>query len=81
VNSTAKLLGVLVEESNWRPFEPSREAVAEAQRARDENTCNRHDDCEAATLAYMQRHEIKHRWQVPFRLHCHDENCEECFGC
>jgi len=32
MNSTAKLLGVLVEESHWRPFEPSREAVEATER-------------------------------------------------
>lgn len=60
--------------SDWRPFEPSREAV---KAAREHNNCNRHDDCEAATAAYRN----KHGRDPGVGFHCHDEDCEECFGC
>lgn len=57
--------------SDWRPFEPSTD---EAKRIElDANTCNRHDDCEAAN--------VRARAAGSFAAeHCHDECCEECFG-
>lgn len=63
----------------WRPWEPSREAVRAAQEAQRENTCNRHDDCEAETLRWMARNKAK-RWELPADFHCHSDDCEECFG-
>lgn len=66
---------------SWRPFEPSREAVDAARREAEANTCNRHNDCEAATKAYIERRKLKHAWEMPVDFHCHNENCEECFGC
>lgn len=41
------------------------------------NSCNRHDDCEAADAAYI----AKHGGMLPIpNFHCHDECCEDCFG-
>lgn len=38
--------------------------------------CNRHDDCDAADA------EAKALGYSPFDIiHCHDECCEDCFGC
>lgn len=60
--------------SDWRPFEPSREAVdAAAKHERDINRCNRHDNCAAAD----ERARKAGRWSAE---HCYDECCEECFG-
>lgn len=61
----------------WRHWEPSREAVKAAKDAAEENTCNRHDDCQAANKAYR----AKHGRDPGFGFHCHDEDCEDCFGC
>jgi hypothetical protein len=40
------------------------------------NSCNRHDDCKAADEAYVARHGERPGWN----FHCHDEECDECFG-
>lgn len=59
--------------SDWRPFEPSRDEVNRIERDREENTCNRHNDCAAADA----RARAAGRSSAE---HCHDECCEECFG-
>jgi hypothetical protein len=77
--------------SDWRPFEPSREAV---QAALEHNRCNLHDDCEAADAnvragggrraqndgwaggKFVKRGEL-----VMVAMHCTIEDCEDCFGC
>lgn len=42
------------------------------------NSCNRHADCNAAT----ENWKLNHNGQLPgFNFHCHDEECEDCFGC
>jgi hypothetical protein len=63
--------------SDWRPFEPSREEV---ERAREHNCCNRHRDCEAADEAARARGK-RNRYGSLGAEHCHDEDCEDCFGC
>ena len=61
----------------WRPFEPSVETHEAAQEALTENTCNRHNDCAAAVASFIER-----RGHAPgFGFHCHDDDCEDCFGC
>lgn len=40
--------------------------------------CNRHSDCTVADKDYLLRHPEETR--VPFSHHCHDDECEECFG-
>ena len=37
-------------------------------------SCNRHDDCDAAEITAFGK-----LGYVP-NFHCHDEDCEECFG-
>ena len=41
------------------------------------NSCNRHSDCEAAEREYYNRTGV----HPGFNFHCHDECCEDCFGC
>jgi hypothetical protein len=42
------------------------------------NSCNRHSDCAAATENWKRNH----NGQLPgVNFHCHDEECEDCFGC
>jgi len=60
----------------WRPFEPSREAALAAAAALEENQCNRHNDCGAATAAFR----AEHGRDPKVNFHCHDDSCEECFG-
>lgn len=61
----------------WRPFEPSSDAIAAAKREAERNKCNRHSDCAAANQAYR----AKHGRDPNFGFHCHDDDCEDCFGC
>ena len=35
-------------------------------------TCNRHDDCDAANAAAKAKGR--------YADHCHDDDCEDCFG-
>lgn len=39
--------------------------------------CNRHDDCEQAEKDRLTRHPGT---RPPFSFHCHNDECEECFG-
>jgi hypothetical protein len=38
-------------------------------------TCNRHDDCDAANAKAMAA------GRSTIGIHCHDDDCEDCFGC
>lgn len=76
---------------DWRPFEPSLEAV---KAAREHNACNLHKDCAAADDKvraaggrpaqndgfaggkFVARGEL-----VMVAMHCSIEDCEDCFGC
>lgn len=39
--------------------------------------CNRHKDCAQANVEYRAKHGV----DMPFNQCCHDEDCEDCFGC
>lgn len=80
--------------TDWRPFEQSRDELERIEREREENTCNLHDDCAAADEAVRAkggRPARRDGWAdgKPVRagelvfsaFHCHDEDCEDCFGC
>lgn len=41
------------------------------------NSCNRHGDCEKAEAAFKEKN-----GRLPnLNFHCHDDECEDCFGC
>ena len=40
-------------------------------------SCNRHVDCEIAEKVRLEKHPGTN---VPLSFHCHDEDCEDCFG-
>lgn len=40
--------------------------------------CNRHGDCVAANAKWLAEHPGQ-RW-IPANFHCHDDDCEDCFG-
>lgn len=42
-------------------------------------SCNRHDDCDKFDKEYLDKYPDKK--YVPFNQHCHDDECEDCFGC
>jgi hypothetical protein len=44
-------------------------------------SCNRHEDCSEAEERYMKRNGITERYEIPLGFHCHDDECEDCFGC
>lgn len=66
--------------SDWRPFEPSREAVKAAS---EHNRCNLHDDCETADEKCRAAGGRVDRDGFSYMraFHCHTEDCEDCFGC
>jgi hypothetical protein len=41
-------------------------------------SCNRHHDCDAAEAEVLAKNPGK---TISFSFHCHDEDCEDCFGC
>lgn len=53
-------------------------AAVATQRARENRrSCNRHDDCTKAEEEFKAEN-----GRAPgFNFHCHDEECEDCFGC
>ncbi len=57
----------------WRPFEPSADEAKRIEREREDNTCNRHSDCAAANTRARAAGRISAE-------HCHDGDCEDCFG-
>jgi hypothetical protein len=44
------------------------------------NSCNRHVDCEMAVQVWLERYPGKTRRDLPVSFHCHDDECEDCFG-
>lgn len=43
------------------------------------NSCNRHDNCIQAEKDWLNNHHMEKF--VPCNFHCHDDECEDCFGC
>lgn len=41
-------------------------------------SCNRHADCYAAETEWYRAH--PERQYIPVNFHCHDDECEDCFG-
>lgn len=60
-------------ETEWRPFDPSADAVNRSARAEREGSCNIHRDCAAAD----ERARAQGRLNAD---HCSDPCCEDCFG-
>jgi hypothetical protein len=60
---------------DWRKSDPDK--AIEHTKIR---SCNRHDDCEAANAKWLSSHPGRNRWEIPVNMHCHDEDCEDCFG-
>jgi hypothetical protein len=56
----------------WYRLRGEQDALAEEKRLAEgrPRTCNKHDDCDAADA----------RWPGAMHLHCHADDCEECFG-
>lgn len=44
------------------------------------HSCNRHVDCDVAIQVWLEKHPGKTRTDIPFSFHCHDDECEDCFG-
>lgn len=43
-------------------------------------SCNRHFDCEKAEAEWLERNPKKSRYDIHADFHCHNDECEECFG-
>ena len=41
-------------------------------------SCNRHSDCDQANKDWLLNHHMEK--YVPIHFHCHDDECEDCFG-
>lgn len=54
--------------------------IATSQGAAPATSCNRHSNCEAAIEKWLAEHPGMKRWDIPFSFHCHDDECEDCFG-
>ena len=53
--------------SKMAPYTPSR-------------SCNRHDDCAKAEEELLAKYPQMKKVDISFSFHCHDEDCEDCFG-
>lgn len=42
-------------------------------------TCNRHNDCDEANKEWLRKYPGP-IWSIPPNFHCHDDDCEDCFG-
>lgn len=40
-------------------------------------SCNRHGNCDKVDWKWRKEHNGE---EPPFNIHCHDEDCEDCFG-
>ena len=69
--------------SDWRPFEPSLDAIKAAEREAAKNKCNLHKDCAAADAACKAAGGRKNAFgDLSMRaVHCDVSDCEDCFGC
>ena len=56
------------------PFQPTKEKAA----TEPENSCNRHSDCAKANEEWLSKHPSEK--YIPASFHCHNDECEECFG-
>ena len=65
-------------DGHYWPKEPKKELTPMA--APEIKSCNRHSDCEAAVAALLAANPGKKRHDIPFSFHCHDDECEDCFG-
>lgn len=60
--------------------------LAAARLPMPRRSCNRHDDCDAAEAAKGFRFRftasglVDNRPPAPANFHCHDDDCEDCFG-
>jgi hypothetical protein len=43
-------------------------------------SCNRHSDCQKAEDELLARNPGKTKVDININFHCHDEECEDCFG-
>lgn len=69
IPSGALRLGCQEDARHAGPHDYAPRAVDEPQH----RTCNRHDDCDATDHRQWERDGRR-------ATHCHDEDCEECFG-
>jgi hypothetical protein len=49
--------------------------------AKKVKSCNRHEDCEQAEAEVLARRPDLKKSDISLSFHCHDEDCEDCFGC
>jgi hypothetical protein len=42
-------------------------------------SCNRHSNCEEANKKWLSEHPGES--SAPWSFHCHNDECEDCFGC
>jgi len=63
---------------NWKTSDPNK--AIEHDRTKDIiiRGCNRHDNCEVAEKARLEKNPGTY---TPINFHCHDDDCEDCFGC
>ena len=79
------LASLLMNSGDQIPYLVRDKLLPEAIKAWDETKyreehpcCNRHDDCNAADAKYREKNPgAKY---IPLNFHCHDDECEECFG-
>jgi hypothetical protein len=46
----------------------------------EKRSCNRHFDCDEAEAKALARNPGMKKIDIGFNFHCHDDECEDCFG-
>ena len=67
-------------EIDRQELEASRKILHKDAPTKEKRSCNRHEDCEEANRKWLERNPGNERWMIPVNFHCHDEDCEDCFG-
>lgn len=57
-------------------FDPTSVCVCPCHTPKVKRSCNRHGDCDVAASEYRE----KYGKDPGVNFHCHDEDCEDCFG-
>lgn len=65
---------------NLYPIKEWSKPTSVIEKTEKARSCNRHNDCEKAEEEVMKRRNIT-RDKISGNFHCHDDECEDCFGC
>jgi hypothetical protein len=63
---------------SWPGPRPGIDTEKKQEKPVENNSCNRHDNCDEARKTWLLNHPTEKF--TPAGFHCHDDECEDCFG-